>query len=112
LDTSTGALSPRSTLAATDVRMAAPLAGATNTVIYMTLWSGQSANVVFASSPACEEVSLHETVLAADGTTTMRPVTSITLQPNLPVTLTSGSIHLMCGNPDPSIAVGDLIPLR
>lgn len=67
---------------------------------YVTLEnSGASpAEVVHASSPACGELSLHESV-SRGGVDTMHPVPSVTVPPHGSFAFSPGHYHLMCMHP-------------
>jgi copper(I)-binding protein len=64
--------------------------------------------LVAVTSDAYAEVSIHQS-METHGMAEMRPVTSIALDPNVPVRFAEGGYHLMLMQPRRPITVGDTI---
>jgi copper(I)-binding protein len=77
---------------------------------FMTLISATDERLVEARSPVAGVVEIHE--MAMDGNVMrMRPVSSIELPANKPVTLAPGGYHVMLMELTQSLKAGDSVPL-
>jgi copper(I)-binding protein len=65
-------------------------------------------SLVAVTTPAFAEVSIHES-REAQGMSAMRPVSSIILEPKVPVRFAPGGYHLMLMRPVRPIRVGDTV---
>lgn len=110
LDTSDGRIVPADGLVIDSAQLPKPFQGAADAVVYMTIQSSETDRLVSASSPACADVTLHESVIDQDGAVLMQHRDAIDLPGEEPVQLTSGSYHAMCEGIDPTIEIGDRLP--
>lgn len=110
LDTSTGRFAPASGLLVAGAVMPAPPGGAGSAAVYMSVLSAQDDELVGASSSVCQEATLHETVIAADGTASMEHRHAIELRAAEPLRLEAGGLHVMCQAS--GIEAGDIVPFR
>ncbi len=110
LDTTTGRFAPASGLLVAGAVMPAPPGGAGSAAVYMSVLSAQDDELVGASSSVCQEATLHETVIAADGTASMEHRHAIELRAAEPLRLEAGGLHVMCQAS--GIEVGDIVPFR
>lgn len=108
LDTSTARLAPASGLLVGAPMMPAPPGGTGSAAVYMSVISARDDQLVGASSPLCEEATLHETVINSDGTASMEHRPSIEVVAGEPLRLESGGLHLMCETA--GVEVGDTVP--
>lgn len=81
--------------------------GAT-TVAYLTICNGGQSPVelVGAATPIAASTELHETLTSADGVASMRPLSSIELQPGASIELKPGGAHLMIFGVTEPLAAG------
>ena len=108
LDTSTTRLAPVAGLVVAGAVMPAPPGGAGTAAVYMSVTSAKDDRLISAQSPACAEVTLHETVIGSDGTASMEPRPAIDLVAGEPLNLESGGLHVMCQTP--GVEIGDSVP--
>lgn len=106
-----GTLIPGSGMLASGAVVPAPPGGSGTASVYMTLVPSFDGRLVAASSPVCGAVSLHESVVEADGTATMEPREEMELLASEPLVLESGGLHLMCEGVLEGLEPGDTVPL-
>ncbi len=68
----------------------------------------EAVTIVRASSPAFDDVSVHETRIV-DGVSRMRAMPELVVAPGTTVTLTPGGLHLMLMQPGARIHAGDKV---
>ena len=76
----------------------------------MTIASATDGHIVGASSPACGRASIHESIINADGTSTMEARPHVQLTAGQPLDLSSGGLHIMCEQPSADLRVGTSVP--
>lgn len=108
LDTATARLAPASGLLVAGAIMPAPPGGAGSAAVYMSVTSARDDQLVSALSPACEDATLHETVIGSDGTASMEHRPAIELAAGEPLDLESGGLHVMCETA--GVEIGDTVP--
>ena len=79
---------------------------------YLTLRNDTDSDtaITAASSPACGDLSLHESV-TKDGAATMVPVDKVDATAGGAATFAPGGYHLMCMKPQPELEVGASVPV-
>ena len=77
---------------------------------YLTITSPAADALVGAASPAAKTVAVHQTS-EVDGVMQMRPVPSLAIPANTPVTLAPGGYHAMLMGLTKPLHVGDHFPL-
>lgn len=103
-------LVPDSGLLITGAVMPAPPGGAQTAAVYMTVVPSADGLLVDAGSPACAEATLHESIVASDGTASMEHLHHMELVAGEPLVLSPGGLHIMCEGASPELAIGDMVP--
>jgi copper(I)-binding protein len=80
---------------------------------YFTLRNSSNApkSLTAASSPACKELMLHES-LHKGGQEQMAMATQVTVPPHGSASFAPGGYHLMCMQPAPSVRPGAKVPVK
>lgn len=110
LDGGLGNLAAQTGIIVTGPMFPAPFRGAENGVAYMSIESSTDDRLMSVSSPACSEITLHESTVGNNGVASMEPRAYIDLPEGETVALTAGSLHLMCGTPDPTLERDSAVP--
>ena len=100
-------------LAASEVRLLAPLPGSHAAVGYLSLHnrSGAALTIDNISSSNFGEVQMHETLIR-DGVARMQALGSVTIEPGASVKFVAGGKHLMLLQPTADLAAGSDIMLE
>lgn len=110
LDTDARRLTPVDGIVVANARMAQPLQAVADTVVYMTIISSSDDLLAYVESPACEQVSFHESVVSETGTVSMQPRDGVELTTLEPSIFTAGALHIMCEGVDPDLTPGVQVP--
>jgi copper(I)-binding protein len=104
------ACSPRSAITIENAWARATPPGSTVASVYARVESKQADEIVAVATPVAERVEMHVTS-EANGTMRMRPVQSVALQPDEPVSFQAGGLHMMLIGLHEPLAAGTSLPL-